>query len=184
MQSTQAVLHHIVGDLLDRLVAVEGVLRCPTLACRRKLRSDERELIRLTVLAALVGRTETLSSLAVLLRLSSISRFRAALRSAFTMFLQLASDEPLIHIVAVSAGEGDELYRLVTTLGRQLAGDTVADLVPQIWPQVGADDARLLADSLVRLAISHALVPADDPERVADGVSRVFARYVDELLAS
>ena len=105
----------------------------------------------------------------------------AALRAAFTLFLQLASDEPVIRILADDSDSG-ELYRLVTTLGRQLAGDTIAELVPQVWPQVGADDARLLADSLVRLAISHALVPADDPARVADDVGRMFARFVDELL--
>ncbi|WP_375490159.1 TetR family transcriptional regulator [uncultured Jatrophihabitans sp.] len=107
----------------------------------------------------------------------------AALRSAFAMFLQLASDEPVIRLLA---GDGDsgEPYRLVTTLGRTLAGDTVARLVPEVWPQVGEQDARLLSDSLVRLAISHALVPERDPQRVADDVGRMFARFVDELLGT
>lgn len=109
-----------------------------------------------------------------------------ALRSAFALFLQLASDEPVIQLLAGNGTSGDsgELHRLVTTLGRQLAGDTIAQLIPEVWPQVGAADAALLADSLVRLAISHALVPGTGaPHQVADGVSRMFARFVDELLA-
>jgi AcrR family transcriptional regulator len=106
----------------------------------------------------------------------------AALRTAFALFLQLASDEPVMQILTVGTDTG-ELYRLVTTLGQQLAGDTIATLIPQVWPQVGSADARLLSDSLVRLAISHALVPEADPGQVADDVGRMFARFVDELLA-
>jgi hypothetical protein len=51
-----------------------------------------------------------------------------------------------------------------------------------VWPQVSADDARLLAESLVRLAISHALLPSHDPEETAMGVGRMFGPFVDELL--
>jgi AcrR family transcriptional regulator len=105
----------------------------------------------------------------------------AALRAAFALFLQLASDEPVMQIMAGDSDTG-ELYRLVTTLGQRLAGDTIATLIPEVWPQVGAADARLLSDSLVRLAISHALVPQPDPSRVADDIGRMFARFVDELL--
>jgi AcrR family transcriptional regulator len=105
-----------------------------------------------------------------------------ALRSAFTLFLQLASDEPVVRII-VQHAEGGELHQLLTGLGRSLASDRIAALIPEVWPQVGADDARLLADTLVRLAISHALLPTDDPGEVARGVGRMLAPFVDQLLA-
>lgn len=105
-----------------------------------------------------------------------------ALRSAFELFLKLASDEPVVQII-VSDAEG-ELTRLLTGVGQALAGDRVAELIPQVWPQVSPDDARLLAGSLVRLAISHALVPTDDPGVVAAGVGRMLAPFVDEILGT
>jgi AcrR family transcriptional regulator len=104
-----------------------------------------------------------------------------ALREAFALFLRLASDEPVVQVIVADA-EGGELHRLLTTLGQQLATDRIAGLIPEIWPQVSTDDAALLAESLVRLAISHALVPAHDPDAIADGVGRMLAPFVDELL--
>jgi AcrR family transcriptional regulator len=105
-----------------------------------------------------------------------------ALRLAFTMFLKLASDEPVVQII-VSNTEAGELHRLLTGLGQTLASERIATLIPEVWPQVGADDARLVADTLVRLAISHALLPGDDPAAVARGVGRLLAPFVDQLLA-
>jgi AcrR family transcriptional regulator len=105
-----------------------------------------------------------------------------ALRHAFTLFLELASDEPVVQIIAAEADTG-ELHSLLTGLGRQLGSETLAALIPEVWPQVGDGDARLLSDALVRLAISHALAPSDDRETVADNVGRMLAPFVDQLLA-
>jgi AcrR family transcriptional regulator len=106
-----------------------------------------------------------------------------ALRTAFTLFLKLASDEPVVQIIVADASEG-ELHQLLTGLGQALASERIAHLIPEVWPQVGPSDARLLADSLVRLAISHALVPGQDPAAVAKGVGRMLAPFVDELLGT
>jgi AcrR family transcriptional regulator len=104
-----------------------------------------------------------------------------ALRNAFSLFLKLASDEPVVQIIVADA-EGGELHRLLAGLGQNLAGERVARLIPEVWPQVGESDAKLLAESLVRLAISHALLPTHDPAATARGVSRMFAPFVDQLL--
>jgi AcrR family transcriptional regulator len=104
-----------------------------------------------------------------------------ALRIAFTLFLKLASDEPVVQVI-VNGAEGGELHRLLTGVGQALASDRIAHLIPEVWPQVGPDDARLLAESLVRLAISHALLPTHDPAETAAGVGRMFGPFVDELL--
>lgn len=106
----------------------------------------------------------------------------AALRTAFELFLRLASDEPVVQLIASDAEQG-ELVRMLITLGQSLAEDNVAALITDVWPQAGVEDARLLAGSLVRLAISHALVPVADAPTVAAGVVRMLAPFVDEVLA-
>src|SRR5690348_14072328 len=83
---------------------------------------------------------------------------RVALRKAFALFLRLASDEPIVRIIAADA-EGGELIRLLTTVGRSITLTRVSALIVDVWPQVAAADAEIVAESLVRLAISHALFP-------------------------
>jgi AcrR family transcriptional regulator len=107
---------------------------------------------------------------------------RAALEAAFGIFLKLASDEPLIRAIVADA-EGGELVQLLTSLGRALATERVGALIGEVWPQVSSEDAALLTVSMVRLAISHALVPVTDPERTARDVVRLVGPFVDDALA-
>lgn len=107
----------------------------------------------------------------------------AALRSAFTLFLQLASDEPIVQII-VSDAEGGELIRLLTAVGREVASGRVAQLIIEVWPQVSLADAEILAETLVRLAISHALLPTSDPDATAESITRLTGPFVDQILAT
>jgi AcrR family transcriptional regulator len=106
---------------------------------------------------------------------------RRALEAAFELFLRLASDEPVVQII-VADTEGGELIQLLTSVGRAVATDRVARLVVDVWPQVSAADAAVLAETLVRLAISHALLPTDEPQRTAEGVTRLIGPFADEVL--
>jgi AcrR family transcriptional regulator len=106
-----------------------------------------------------------------------------ALRTAFGLFLELASDEPVVQLI-VDGAEGGELHRMLTGLGQHLAEGRIAQLIPEVWPQVSAADAGLLAESLVRLAISHALLPSRDPANTARGIGRMLAPFVDQILAA
>jgi AcrR family transcriptional regulator len=105
-----------------------------------------------------------------------------ALRIAFSLFLKLASDEPVVQLIVNDAAEG-ELHRLLTGLGQVVAGERIAHLIPEVWPQVSSADGQLLAETLVRLAISHALMPGPDPAAIARGIGRMLAPFVDELLS-
>ena len=107
---------------------------------------------------------------------------RGALEAAFGIFLKLASDEPLIRAIVADA-EGGELVQLLTSLGRALAVERVGALIARVWPQVSTEDAALLTDSMVRLAISHALVPVTDPETSAREVVRLVGPFVDDALS-
>jgi hypothetical protein len=64
-----------------------------------------------------------------------------------------------------------------------LATERLAAILIDGWPQVDVAELRLLADSLVRLAISHAALSAGPPERSAATVSKILGPYVDSLLA-
>ena len=108
---------------------------------------------------------------------------RAALSGAFGLFLKLASDEPLVRIIVADA-EGGELIRLLTTIGLSVATERVGSLIEDVWPQVTADDARLLAATLARLAISHALVPTESAEESAASITRLAGPFVDEILGT
>lgn len=108
---------------------------------------------------------------------------RTALSGAFALFLALASDEPLVRIIVADA-EGGELIRLLTTTGLSVATDRVGTLITDVWPQVGADDARLVAASLARLAISHALVPTESGMDAAAAVTRLVGPFVDEVIGA
>lgn len=107
---------------------------------------------------------------------------RAALAGAFRLFLELASDEPLVKIVVADA-DGAEVIPLLTGIGLAVATDRVGALITEVWPQAGPDDARLVAASLARLAISHALVPTLTADQAAAAVTRLVGPFVDDLLA-
>lgn len=104
-----------------------------------------------------------------------------ALQAAFAQFLTLASDEPLVQAI-VAGAEGGEVIRLLTGLGRQVAIDRIGRLIVQVWPQVAMADAELVAESMARLAISHALLPTSAPGDTATAVTRMIGPFIDEIL--
>jgi AcrR family transcriptional regulator len=108
---------------------------------------------------------------------------RSAMHVAFGLFLKLASDEPLVQVIVADA-EGGELVRLLTGLGRQVATDRIGRLIVEVWPQVSVVDAELVAESMARLAISHALLPTSDPEDTATAVTRLVGPFIDEILGA
>ncbi len=109
----------------------------------------------------------------------------AALCAAFEVFLDAAAQNQLIR--AVLAGDGsDGLLALFTTRGApvlELGTGRLAAILIEGWPQVDMTDLRLLADVLVRLAISHAALAAGPPGHAAATVSKILGPYVDSLLA-
>ncbi|MCW2746008.1 MAG: Transcriptional regulator, TetR family [Mycobacterium sp.] len=109
---------------------------------------------------------------------------RAALAAAFDVFLSAAADDPLIKAI-VSGEGGDGLLALVTTHGGpvlQRATERLAAFLAVGWPQVPLSEAQVLAECVVRLAISHAALPSGPADLTAAAVARVLGPYVDRLL--
>ena len=104
-----------------------------------------------------------------------------AVHAAFGLFLKLASDEPVIRIIVANSDPGP-LVQLLTRLGLGIAAERIARLITEVWPQVTEADAELLADSLVRLAISHAVSPMSDQETATRNVTRLVRPLIAEIL--
>ncbi len=110
---------------------------------------------------------------------------RTALSAALTIFLSAAATHPLVRTIAASQ-DGDELLALVTVRGGPVLGGVTAGLarvMTERWPGVPAAGTNLLADFLVRLAISYAALPAGTPQETADGIVEIAGPYMDRLLA-
>lgn len=108
---------------------------------------------------------------------------RRALTQAAELFLSLASTHPMVR--ALSTQEGEELVALATIRGGALLigmTDRLSELILSNWPEVEPDGARLLAATLVRLAISHAVLPTGPPKRTAADIARTLGPFIDELM--
>ena len=95
---------------------------------------------------------------------------RAAVGAALDTFLRAAGEDPLVRILLSDDGTGGMLP-FVTTQGMPVVQWATARLKATIqegWPQAPAADAALLAESLVRLAISYITAPSGPPETTAD----------------
>jgi AcrR family transcriptional regulator len=108
----------------------------------------------------------------------------AALAAAFDVFLTAAADNPLIR--AVVAGDGNEsLLPYVTTQGQPVvaqAAGRLATVMSTGWPQVDRDAIGLLADCVVRLAISYAALPTDPAETTAASVATLLGPYLERVV--
>ena len=109
-----------------------------------------------------------------------------ALSAAFDVFLAAAADDPLVRAV-VSGDGGDELLVLVTTQGEPVlerATERLSAFLVRGWPGLAGRDANLLAECVVRLAISSAALPGGPAGIGGREVARLLGPYVQRALAS
>jgi AcrR family transcriptional regulator len=111
---------------------------------------------------------------------------RAAVGAALELFLRTAGEDPLIRILLSDDGTGGMLP-FVTTQGMPVVAWATARLSTAIqegWPRAPEPDARLLAESLVRLAISYVTAPGGPPEETAAAAGRLLGPYIDRALGA
>jgi AcrR family transcriptional regulator len=107
---------------------------------------------------------------------------KTALTAAFGLFLHAAAADPLIR--AAIAGDG-EMLPFVTTQGQPLvahAAELLRGAILTRWPQVAEHAAALLAECLVRLAISYATLPVGSAGMTASSVAELLGPYIDQAL--
>jgi len=111
---------------------------------------------------------------------------RSAVRAALEKFLRAAGEDPLVRLLLSDDGTGGMLP-FVTTQGMPVVQWATARLTVTIqegWPQAPADKIALLAESLVRLAISYITAPTDPPETVAVKAGELLGPFIDDALGS
>lgn len=109
---------------------------------------------------------------------------RAAVDAALGLFLRTAGEDRLIRILLSDDGTGGMLP-FVTTQGMPVVAWATARLSSTIqdgWPRASEPDARLLAESLVRLAISYITAPGAPPEETAAAAGRLLGPFIDGAL--
>jgi AcrR family transcriptional regulator len=111
---------------------------------------------------------------------------RAAVGAALETFLRTAGEDPLVRILLSDDGTAG-LLPFVTTQGMPVVQWATARLtatIEQGWPQAPPAKARLLAEALVRLAISHVTAPGDAPETTATQTGELLGPFIDEALGT
>jgi AcrR family transcriptional regulator len=109
----------------------------------------------------------------------------SALAAAFDVFLTAAGENPLVRAIVHGQGS-EELLALFTIHGTPLVESAVERLTAVIlasWPLVQRDDAELLSECLVRLAISYAGLPKGPASMSAASVATLLGPYVERLIA-
>ncbi len=106
-----------------------------------------------------------------------------AVRDAGRFMLSATAQNPLLQTILTRAPvDGDtSLLPLLTTRGEPLisrADEFLGQWVAEQWPDLNPDDAALMVESVVRLALSHILIPAKSPAQTADELARVACRCV------
>jgi len=109
----------------------------------------------------------------------------SALAAAFDVFLRAAAENPLVHTIVHGDG-AEELLALFTTHGKPLvesAAERLTSVILAGWPLIAHEDAELLSECLVRLAISYAGLPKGPASMSAASVAKLLGPYVDQLVA-
>jgi AcrR family transcriptional regulator len=108
-----------------------------------------------------------------------------ALEQAFGVFLTAAAEDPLIRRLLSEDG-ADGMLPLVTTRGRPVVEGAVArldEIVLSCWPEVRRGHVKLLSESLVRLAISYAMLPAGPATMTATSIATLLGPYIEKTFA-
>ncbi len=111
---------------------------------------------------------------------------RDAVGAALEVFLRSAGEDPLVRILLSDDGAGG-LLPFVTTQGMPVVHWATARLTATIeegWPEAPPAKVRLLAESLVRLAISYITAPSETPETTATRAGELLGPFIDEALSS
>jgi AcrR family transcriptional regulator len=111
---------------------------------------------------------------------------RAAVGAALETFLRSAGEDPLVRILLSDDGTGGMLP-FVTTQGMPVVQWATARLTATIeegWPQAPPPKSALLAESLVRLAISYITAPTGPPQTTAAQAGELLGPFIDRALGT
>ncbi|MFI7600480.1 TetR family transcriptional regulator [Actinoplanes sp. NPDC049681] len=107
---------------------------------------------------------------------------RAAARAAILYALEEAERNPLVRAILTSArGGADELLPYLTTRADvvlQAAGEVIRDWAGAHVQGTGSAALDVASDSIVRLTVSHIILPQSSPAEAADVLADIFVRLL------
>jgi AcrR family transcriptional regulator len=109
-----------------------------------------------------------------------------ALAAAFGVFLQGAAENPIVRTIVHGDG-AEELLALFTVHGEPIverAAERLTAVMLRSWPPLQRQDAEMLSECLVRLAISHAALPKGPADVTAAAIAALFRPYLQQLIAA
>jgi AcrR family transcriptional regulator len=115
--------------------------------------------------------------------LSSHEDLHEAVAAAVVYSLQTAADDPLKKAILTGAGSEDLLPLLTTQAEPMLfaARTRIIDHALRQWPELDPVAVSDVADAVIRLTLSHGMLPAEPPEHVARVVARIVTSYLDSV---
>jgi hypothetical protein len=108
---------------------------------------------------------------------------QAAVAAAFQAFLVSVAENLLLRALVLE-DNNEELLPLLTIHGAPIldtARARLSSFVRGIWPTTDPGDAELLAECVVRLAISVATLPSQKPVVTAAAVARMIGPFAREI---
>lgn len=108
-----------------------------------------------------------------------------ALIAAFTVFLDLGSDHPLMRALGDEGGTDDLAGALQGPDNPIVLGASarLERIISESWPALPADAVTAVSEVLVRLAISHLLLPTASSEDAARTTAVVLGPYIAHVKA-
>ena len=103
----------------------------------------------------------------------------AGTRAAVEYTLRTGADDPLLKAILSSARGPSELLPLLTTRAEPLLESSRKLLTGYLtghWPHLTTRDVSLVAESVIRLTVSHLVLPLAPIERTADDLATLVAR--------
>ena len=103
----------------------------------------------------------------------------AGTRAAVEHTLRTGADDPLLKAILSSARGPSELLPLLTTRAEPLLHsslDLLTRYLTSHWPHLSTRDVSLVAESVIRLTVSHLVLPLAPIERTADDLATLVQR--------
>ena len=104
----------------------------------------------------------------------------ASVAAAVRRTLELAHDDPLIKAVLTSARDA-QLLPFLTTRAEPLldaARDRFVRRVTTYWPDLSLREVRTVAEIVVRLTVSHVVLPTEPPETTAATAALIVTKML------
>jgi AcrR family transcriptional regulator len=114
-------------------------------------------------------------------RFDEADRLITGIHNAVVFTIEHARENRLI-AAALGTEAGEDLLPLLTTKGEPIlhaAADLAAEHYREFEPALSQESAALLAETVVRLSLSHLVLPTHSAEEAADTVCAVLAPAID-----